>query len=232
MPFLAFSIFNNLCITILKIDNIFVIIVTNTMACHCSNGKRKLSDTNIVYDSLENDKSIDYISGKEVTIRYQSGNIYKGEYENNQKNGKGTMIYPDGRKYIGEYKNDKRHGQGIFTFRNGSYYDGQWDCGKNHGKGIFKWRSGKTYIGDFENTRINGKGIMKYPDGSIYEGDFKNEDRHGNGLIISKYDGYSYEGEWTNDRKNGNGIIRYGSDKSTCYNAVFAGNILISIKIL
>jgi len=37
-------------------------------------------------------------------FRWSSGNVYKGNYKDDQRNGFGEMIWADGTRYIGEWK--------------------------------------------------------------------------------------------------------------------------------
>lgn len=54
------------------------------------------------------------------------GAIYRGQWKNNMKHGKGVQIWPDGAKYEGEWKWDKANGKGKFTHAEGDIYDGEW----------------------------------------------------------------------------------------------------------
>ena len=40
--------------------------------------------------------------------------MYEGEYEDNEKEGKGYQIYQNGNLYVGEYHQNKKHGRGTF----------------------------------------------------------------------------------------------------------------------
>ena len=40
------------------------------------------------------------------------------------------MAYADGSKYVGEYEDDMRNGQGTMTYANGDEYVGEWKNGK------------------------------------------------------------------------------------------------------
>ena len=74
-----------------------------------------------------------------------NGNIYIGEMKGNiffsEKEGKGIMYYDNGNIYEGDWKNDEREGNGKFFWKNGDRYEGQ--CKKGNAEGnIFleKWR--------------------------------------------------------------------------------------------
>lgn len=56
-----------------------------------------------------------------------------------KKNGYGTMIMLNGNIYKGQWENGERNGKGIlYEKMNNSYYDGDWKGGKKEGKGIYK----------------------------------------------------------------------------------------------
>ncbi len=43
-----------------------------------------------------------------------------------KKNGRGKFTWPSGNIYDGDYKDDERHGFGSMTWIDGSEYRGQW----------------------------------------------------------------------------------------------------------
>ena len=57
--------------------------------------------------------------------------FYVGEWERDQKHGKGTYWYQGGDRkgdcYIGNWRNGQKHGYGVYIMANGSYFEGQWD---------------------------------------------------------------------------------------------------------
>ncbi len=62
--------------------------------------------------------------------KFVTGNYYKGDWNQNFKNGFGTQIWPDGRKYQGDWISNKRHGKGtMWVTRKGELckqYAGDW----------------------------------------------------------------------------------------------------------
>ena len=65
-------------------------------------------------------------------VKYRDGARYVGEYNNNQRNGKGTFTFPNDDKYVkyvGEFKNNQMHGKGILTHADGRVEDGVWENG-------------------------------------------------------------------------------------------------------
>ena len=50
---------------------------------------------------------------------WPSGNYYEGNYENDERNGKGEMFWMDGSYYKGDWVNGVQHGRGTMTFADG-----------------------------------------------------------------------------------------------------------------
>ena len=105
--------------------------------------------------------------------------------------------------YVGEFKNDEYHGQGRYTFPNGDIYIGEFEDSKFHGQGSFyygektEW-AGHNYVGEFKNSSRNGHGTYTYADGSKYVGEWKDDLFNGQGKMTYD-DGTSIEGIWEND---------------------------------
>ena len=66
--------------------------------------------------------------------------MYEGEWDDNRKNGQGTLKWEDGsRKYVGNFKDDMRHGYGVYSWEHGSkQYKGNWRNGQKDGIGYVK----------------------------------------------------------------------------------------------
>jgi hypothetical protein len=56
--------------------------------------------------------------------------VYKGEFVNNQKSGKGKYIWNNGAVYLGEWSNDNMSGKGKLIETNGSTFIGNFADGK------------------------------------------------------------------------------------------------------
>ena len=50
-------------------------------------------------------------------MTYNDGNIYEGDWVNNQRFGKGVLKFKDGNKYEGEFSTDLINGKGIMKKR-------------------------------------------------------------------------------------------------------------------
>lgn len=77
---------------------------------------------------------------------FESGGIYKGNWQNNRRHGKGVYTWKDGEKYEGDFANDKRDGFGTYTWKNGERYEGQWKNDMRDGKGTIYKSNGDIKI--------------------------------------------------------------------------------------
>lgn len=48
---------------------------------------------------------------------FKNGDIYEGEWKQNNYHGKGTLLYHDGTYFKGLWKNDLKHGQGMLYLK-------------------------------------------------------------------------------------------------------------------
>eukprot|EP01041_Mallomonas_annulata_P007180 gene7180-14628_t len=145
------------------------------------------------------------------TKKYPNKDIYEGEFVDNLRHGKGTLISYKGNKYKGEFENNWFHGFGEqswapfeqdFKIVHGKRYEGTFQAGKRHGKGIFILGTGETYSGMFENNLYHGQGILKNIHGDIFIGEFArglpcgkqevtyaNGDKYSGEMVSGKYQG-------------------------------------------
>ena len=146
-------------------------------------------------------------SGKGTEINMVNKTVYKGDFLEDKKNGKGQQKYPDGTIYFGEFKEDKRHGNGkMFLDGIKSWsYKGEFVEDKITGKGRFKWNEQKLYIGSWLNNELSGYGILI--DGNTkYIGYFENNKKHGYGANFYNSNS-AILGKWQNDLIEGYAII-------------------------
>lgn len=84
------------------------------------------------------EKNWDLGKDSDITYYFNSGEIYKGGFANDQRNGYGIFYNKKGSKsYEGEWKDDFPHGEGKLFYDNGDYFEGNWENGKRKGKGVF-----------------------------------------------------------------------------------------------
>ena len=113
--------------------------------------------TNLKISGIFNINGISWIGIEESA---EGGYIYTGEFNNNKKEGYGTITWKDGNKYKGEFKNNQLYGYGIIEFPGQKYYQGEIKNGRMDGFGEFFWKDEKRYIGNYKNDKRNGFGIF------------------------------------------------------------------------
>jgi hypothetical protein len=145
-----------------------------------------------------------------VVKKYENGDRYEGDMEDDERHGEGTLYYKDGGKYTGEWENDKRHGEGVNTWINGNKYEGSWENNKKHGQGTFTFADGGEYVGEWKNDMRNGEGINTWPSKKRYEGTWRNNKMAGQGKFHYS-DGGLYTGEWSGGMRNGQGINKWAN---------------------
>jgi len=63
-------------------------------------------------------------------LRWPGGDVYKGEFKEGRRAGKGVMTFSNGDSYNGEWRNDVLYGHGTLKFANGIEYTGSFQDGK------------------------------------------------------------------------------------------------------
>lgn len=136
--------------------------------------------------------------------------VYAGEYNNNQKSGKGKLWSRKEKRWVfdGNWANDLKCGYGEM-WKNGVTYKGNWQDDKLDGIGRMDWPSGQVYEGSFARDFRNGEGTMTFPNGDQYVGSWKAGRPHGKGVYQWK-SGEVYQGTWHDGVMDGTGEIEYG----------------------
>jgi hypothetical protein len=149
------------------------------------------------------------IKGK---IIYPNKDEYEGECnEDGFKNGKGIMKYNNGEIYKGNWKDDKKNGNGLLCFNKGDmelFYNNI-NLILNYIKNIDKLDfKDNFYFGNFENDLKNGKGILfikndknNLINNMIYEGKYKDDKKDGEGIYYFNDNNY-LKVEYINDNIN------------------------------
>jgi hypothetical protein len=120
------------------------------------------------------------------TLYYnETGDLYKGMFQNGVKHGSGELQYYNGDKYIGDFYQDAIQGKGKYISNNGYIYEGNFTVGTLLGEGkIFNINEELLYEGEFLNSLPHGFGIS-YLDNSVsYVGLWNRNFYHGHGLLI------------------------------------------------
>ncbi|EGR28088.1 IQ calmodulin-binding motif family protein, putative [Ichthyophthirius multifiliis] len=138
--------------------------------------------------------------------------IYKGQWKNSKRHGRGIQYWPDSSVYQGDWENDMANGQGRLIHSDGDYYQGSWVNDRAQGKGIFKHIDGQMYEGDWLEDKQNGFG-KEIQHLFIYEGEFQNGFKHGKGKLTWKEDQSYYDGEFQNGIIQGTGTYYFKDGK-------------------
>jgi hypothetical protein len=91
------------------------------------------------------------------------GDIYKGNWVDDQRSGQGTLTFMDGACYTGNWANDMPHGNGTFTLPDRFELNGNWVFGKLFDAEIFKEKSLLSETRKYELEKIKDKDIYQDP---------------------------------------------------------------------
>jgi len=166
--------------------------------------------------TLPNCPSSGYFHNCFGLFKYDNGDKYVGEWQNDKSHGQGTYTWANGEKYVGEWQNDQKHGQGTYIYSNGNKYVGRFKNSKKHGQGTFTWANGDRYVGEYKDGMSNGQGTYTWGNGEWkgdkYVGKFKNDQRHGQGTYTHA-NGDKYEGGYKNNLMDGQGTYTYANGR-------------------
>lgn len=134
------------------------------------NKKSKNSESLLENDYTDNLILIGGTEDIKFKIASKKGFKYEGEIKNKKPHGIGELRSPDDILiYRGEWKNGLRHGRGKHFYKTGKIYTGSWENGEKHGEGIleipvklsshryeeeFKRFESISYICIYENGKI------------------------------------------------------------------------------
>jgi len=170
---------------------------------------------------------------------FTTGSKYIGHWENNKKSGFGRFTMNNGDIYEGEFNADQKHGKGTYWIKktvkdaatgkkkstHRKLYSGEWKNDLKSGYGVLFFDDKATnenkndpstplrseYEGTFSQDQMNGSGKITYKNGDNYEGGWMNNKRSGVGIYTIASSGDVYEGSWLNDLKDGPGRYHYKS---------------------
>ncbi len=187
------------------------------------NGKGVLADKNgkIVYVGQWTNGNLNGY-GKYCGVDY----VYEGQFVNNKKEGKGSLVYSDSSKYNGQFKNDLKNGFGIYKENNGWRTEGNYindslnGFAKNYdstnflifegnykgdfwnGKGTLYDKSGVRIDGMFYGDKLNGEYVFTLVDGTKKTVTFKDNEVVENKVDLSSAYKTIFESEWTGYSKS------------------------------
>lgn len=147
---------------------------------------------------------------------FVGGSQYKGEWQNDQKEGFGIQVNPDKTKYEGEWQGNYYHGRGTLWIKKGKtyvrIYVGNWAEGRKEGQGINYYPDNSVYRGNWQKNEKSGNGTYEYGNGDQYIGEWSQDLQNGFGTM-NYANGNIYEGLWYNGKKEGPGLFFYASTK-------------------
>eukprot|EP01099_Mayorella_cantabrigiensis_P006581 TRINITY_DN5532_c0_g1_i1.p1 TRINITY_DN5532_c0_g1~~TRINITY_DN5532_c0_g1_i1.p1 ORF type:complete len:185 (+),score=31.36 TRINITY_DN5532_c0_g1_i1:25-555(+) len=146
----------------------------------------------------------DYGNRNDVTVVIEAA-VFEGKEGKRTADGnKGFFkcVYSTGDVYTGNFIQNERNGPGLMLYANGDEYRGQWLNNMFDGDGELLLSSGIYYRGDFRKHTINGDGVMHYSNGDRYEGSWYLGKRHSHG-VMKYFNGDVYSGNWKDDLRSG-----------------------------
>lgn len=96
---------------------------------------------------------------------------------------KKSVCWPNGDCYEGEYEGNNRNGKGVYTWANGDRYEGEFYEGKRDGNGTYIWANGDRYVGDYLEDKRDGEGTYTWANGDQFKGEYV-EGKRGQGKMV------------------------------------------------
>jgi hypothetical protein len=103
---------------------------------------------------------------------YEDSAIFKGEFENGKKVS-GIYFYKSGDIYKGAFKDNLRNGIAEYNYKNGDVFNGVFENDEKK-FGVYNYSNGDKFSGAFKNNLPNGYGIFYKHSGKTIEGEWKN----------------------------------------------------------
>jgi hypothetical protein len=104
----------------------------------------------------------------------------------------GKLVFPNGAIYKGEWKENKRQGKGQFYFTDFATYNGNWENDMRNGQGEFIFPDGASYTGEFVKNEFQGVGILKNSKGVHIADGIWTKNILKTGFLIAKNEFYAY----------------------------------------
>lgn len=99
---------------------------------------------------------------------------YEGGYVDGVKSGFGMMRFPSGDVYEGEFQDNKMHGTGTYTYKKSQdIYSGAWVNNLKHGQGRYEYFADKSMlVGTWEaGSMVSGEWELR--DSAVFSGSFR-----------------------------------------------------------
>ncbi|KAL4431868.1 hypothetical protein ABPG74_012680 [Tetrahymena malaccensis] len=147
------------------------------------------------------------VQGSGIII-HSNGDIYEGNFKNFAADKYGEFKGVNGEQYKGQWQNDQKHGRGVYQDQLYKY-EGDFERGIKQGQGTLEFYDVFKYKGSFQNNMFEGNGELEYLDGSKrkYIGEFNQNKKSGNGHFIWPL--CEYKGQYQDDQRNGMGEIQF-----------------------
>jgi hypothetical protein len=166
--------------------------------CHCQHTDERFHFCSGACVTYDNGDSYDGPCGPRkhghATYTKANGDVYVGQFANDEKNGQGTFTFANRDVFIGIYVNDRRV-RGTYTCDNGDVYTGPFnDHEEKEGQGVYTSHSARhpgtisRYEGGFHMDRRQGFGVFTWGDGSVMTTGWCGGMPVGEGIIISGED--------------------------------------------
>lgn len=118
-----------------------------------------------IHKNKKEDAKVYNINSDDDVIRYNNGDVYKGQIKNGIREGLGTCYFANKDVYEGMWKNDKMECVGKYIFADKSFYSGDFKNGCKEGIGVFTCDDYK-YIGQYYADRKGRVGTFHLPENS------------------------------------------------------------------
>lgn len=184
-------------------------------------GKLQLPNGDIYQGNFEEDQFHGhglYLYQQKEEMLYETE--YEGEWARGQRSGLGQLKYNTGSILKGYFENNQLHGNGLLQIPSESKtIEGEWIHGELK-RGVERVqikgreRREEVYEGEFQGWQKHGLGTATYTDSSVYEGFFYKGRRNGHGVYMDALTQEKYEGKWVGDARNGRGRCSLPSGQS------------------
>ncbi len=140
---------------------------------------------------------------------------YIGSFENGKFNGQGKLTYSNGDTYEGEFKDNKKHGKGTLLLDSvGESYRGQFEDDMISGEGELSYPGGDRYQGQFQQNKKHGRGRYFRAVGVELEGQWVADKKEGEFVEKDDISGEERIGQYLNDEKDGEFLVTVGRQQT------------------